>query len=225
MPHTRRVRQVTDPLAMRALAHPLRLRLLRLVREQAPVTGAQLAAEVGESTASISYHLSILARHGFIEPDPGVTQTRRHKPWRATYESDQVVSEGGSGPLAETVEGAMLLAMLSETRRQQDSYVQRHQELPEAWRDEAAFQHTSVLLRPEEVSQLAEAVRDLIDQFDRAHREAAEASGAPESAGIADAASAAEAAEPGLGRVSVSFVAVPHVPAAPARPPAEESHS
>ena len=83
---TDRLLDVRDPLALRALAHPLRVRLLRLVREHRPVTGARLAELVGESTASVSYHLSVLARHGFIEPDPAPGPTRRHKPWRTTFD-------------------------------------------------------------------------------------------------------------------------------------------
>jgi DNA-binding transcriptional ArsR family regulator len=189
----RRTRQVTDPLAMRALAHPLRLRLLRLVRERHPVTGAELAAVVGESSASVSYHLSILARHGFIEPDPAAAQSRRHKPWRATYESDTVVG-ASVGPIAETAEGALLVAMLAEGRREVDAYVARHQDLPEPWRESAAFLSSSLVLLPAEVEEVADAVRALLDRYDRR--------------GAADLPADAR-------RVSVSFIAVPDVPEAP----------
>ena len=65
-----RTLDVADPIRLRALAHPLRLRLLRLLREHQPATGAQLAELTGESTASISYHLATLAKHGFVEHDP-----------------------------------------------------------------------------------------------------------------------------------------------------------
>jgi DNA-binding transcriptional ArsR family regulator len=190
MPAERRTRQVTDPLAMRALAHPIRLRLLRLVRERQPVTGAELAAVVGESSASVSYHLSILARYGFIEPDPAAAQSRRHKPWRATYETDTVVADT-SGPIAETAEGALLVAMLAEGRREVDAYVAHNQDLPEAWRETAAFLSSSVVLLPAEVDEVAEAVRALLDRYDRR--------------GTADAPDDAR-------RVSVSFIAVPDLP-------------
>lgn len=190
MPPQRRTRQVTDPLAMRALAHPLRLRLLRLVRERHPVTGAELSAAVGESSASVSYHLSILARHGFIEPDPAAAQSRRHKPWRATYESDTVVGDS-TGPIAETPEGALLVAMLAEGRREVDAYLARHQDLPEPWRETAAFLSSSVVLRPAEVDEVAAAVRALLDRYDRR--------------GATDA-------PPDARRVSVSFIAVPDLP-------------
>ncbi|MDQ1627983.1 MAG: hypothetical protein QOI54_1727, partial [Actinomycetota bacterium] len=188
----KRTRQVTDPLAMRALAHPLRLRLLRLVRERHPITGAELSGLVGESSASVSYHLSILARHGFIEPDLDAAPSRRYKPWRAAFDSITTVSDGLGGPLTETPEGALLGAMLTDSRQQQDSYVGRHQDLPEPWRDVAIFSFSSLLLLPEEVDQVAAEVRAVLDRFDRSHGAGREPEGA--------------------GRVSVSFVAVPDVP-------------
>lgn len=190
MPTERRARQLRDPLAMRALAHPIRLRLLRLVRQRQPVTGAELAEVVGESSASVSYHLGVLARHGFIEPDPAAARSRRHKPWRATYDTETVVGDS-TGPIAETAEGALLVAMLAEGRREVDAYVARHQELPEPWRETAAFLASSVVLLPAEVDEVAGEVRAVLDRYDRSHSGAV-----PE----------------GAGRVSVSFIAIPDVP-------------
>src|SRR5205085_2756191 len=49
--------ELTDPGALRALAHPLRIRLLGLLREDGPGTATTLARVVGESTGDTSYHL------------------------------------------------------------------------------------------------------------------------------------------------------------------------
>ena len=59
-----------DPVrAIRALSHPLRVRLLDLLRFDGPSTATLLARRVGESSGATSYHLRQLARHGFIEED------------------------------------------------------------------------------------------------------------------------------------------------------------
>jgi DNA-binding transcriptional ArsR family regulator len=57
--------------ALKALAHPLRLQILRVLtlRKQVSVTG--LAEELGETTGATSYHLRQLARHGFVEEADG----------------------------------------------------------------------------------------------------------------------------------------------------------
>jgi DNA-binding transcriptional ArsR family regulator len=66
--------------AMWSLAHPLRLRLFELLAA-GPATGSRLAALVGESRGSTSYHLRVLARTGAIAEDVTLG-TRRERWWR-----------------------------------------------------------------------------------------------------------------------------------------------
>ena len=60
---------LTDPAALRALAHPLRGKLLAALRIDGPATASMLARRYGESSGATSYHLRQLARYGFIEDD------------------------------------------------------------------------------------------------------------------------------------------------------------
>lgn len=73
--------ELTDPRAMRALAHPLRLELLHTLSRE-PKTATQCAAEVGESPQSCSYHLRTLAKYGFVER--AETDSGKERPWRKT---------------------------------------------------------------------------------------------------------------------------------------------
>lgn len=178
---------VTDPTDLRALAHPLRLRLLDLVCEHRPVTGAELAELTGQSTASVSYHLSVLARHGFIERDPEPGATRRHKPWRTTYDSMRIVGDGSSRPPVETPEGVVLAHLLAGIRRDQDEYLSAPS-LPGPWQDVGTFTLTRLALTAEEHDRLADEVHQVFERY----RDLGdgEASG-------------------GRARFSVSFVAIP----------------
>src|ERR671933_1008905 len=74
--------RLTDPRAMRAYAHPVRLELIRLVRGRGPITATQAAAALGESSGTCSFHLRQLARYGLVEEAGG--GRGREKPWRAT---------------------------------------------------------------------------------------------------------------------------------------------
>lgn len=193
MASPRRLLDVTDPIALRALAHPLRLRLLDLVREHRPVTAADLARLLDESTASVSYHLSVLGKHGFIERDPVPGETRRHKPWRTTFDAMRITGHGtGDGPgrpPVETPEGAVLSALLAQTRAQQDAYLSGDPRLTPDWQEVGAFQLTRLVLTPEEVDRMAEEVQVVLDRY--SGRDGRDLS------------------SPDLSRVSVSFVAVP----------------
>ncbi|MEW2526220.1 helix-turn-helix domain-containing protein [Streptomyces sp. NPDC047071] len=55
-----------DAAALKALTHPLRIRLLGLLRADGPATASELAVKTGESSASTSYHLRVLAKYGFV---------------------------------------------------------------------------------------------------------------------------------------------------------------
>jgi DNA-binding transcriptional ArsR family regulator len=75
-------RNVTDVESLRALAHPIRSKMLALLRYEGPATASELGRRFGESSGSASYHLRQLARYGFVEEDPE-QPNRRDKRWRA----------------------------------------------------------------------------------------------------------------------------------------------
>ena len=64
-PHER-----ATPAQMRAMVHPLRMRIIDALRNDGPSTASRLAAELGESSGATSYHLRVLAQAGVIEEDP-----------------------------------------------------------------------------------------------------------------------------------------------------------
>ncbi|MGW8883744.1 ArsR/SmtB family transcription factor [Streptomyces sp. NPDC055749] len=55
-----------DSAALKALTHPLRIRLLGMLRQHGPATASELAARTGETSASTSYHLRVLAKYAFV---------------------------------------------------------------------------------------------------------------------------------------------------------------
>lgn len=65
---------------VRALAHPLRLRMLELLRA-GPATASMLARELGESSGATSYHLRELHKAGFVDDDPEHA-SRRERWWK-----------------------------------------------------------------------------------------------------------------------------------------------
>jgi DNA-binding transcriptional ArsR family regulator len=71
--------ELRDARAMRALAHPLRIDLLRVLGG-APKTATECAEATGESPQSCSYHLRTLAKYGFVEP--AKAPNGKERPWR-----------------------------------------------------------------------------------------------------------------------------------------------
>ena len=71
-----------DERAIRVLAHPLRSRMLSLLRTNGPATATGLAAELATNTGATSYHLRALEAVGLVtDTGEGVGKRRL---WRAS---------------------------------------------------------------------------------------------------------------------------------------------
>lgn len=79
-PHGAQPVRRIDARSLRALAHPLRMRLLELLELDGPATATGLSEQVGEKTGTVSWHLRHLAEHGFIEEDRQ-RGTKRERWW------------------------------------------------------------------------------------------------------------------------------------------------
>jgi hypothetical protein len=75
---------ISDVTALKAFAHPLRIRLYYALRNAPAVSVSRLAKEVESPVAQVSYHLYQLQQYGFIEPAPECMHDRREKWWRLT---------------------------------------------------------------------------------------------------------------------------------------------
>lgn len=80
-PASRFLNRSIGPDALKALTHPLRVRMYDLLADEGPATASQLGARLGESSGTTSYHLRLLAKHGFIEEDPE-RGNRRERYWK-----------------------------------------------------------------------------------------------------------------------------------------------
>jgi len=107
----RRTIKLTDPRALRAVAHPTRLALIGLLRRSGPLTATRAGELIGESAASCSFHLRQLAKYGLVEEAGG--GRGRERPWRATALFTEWPDIGGS---AETDAASELLSAVVAER-------------------------------------------------------------------------------------------------------------
>ncbi|MEU7819711.1 helix-turn-helix domain-containing protein [Catellatospora sp. NPDC049133] len=75
--------RITDLRTLRAIAHPVRLRLYEVLATGGPATASKLSAYVPGAPGSLSYHLRQLAEHGYIEEAPELGKDGRERWWRA----------------------------------------------------------------------------------------------------------------------------------------------
>jgi DNA-binding transcriptional ArsR family regulator len=153
-----------DVRAIRALAHPLRLKLLDLLRFQGPSTATLLAHHIGESSGATSYHLRLLARYGYVEEAP--RRGYRERWWR--YRERQVIlpaKQAGS-----VGERRLLAELLSREAYGLDRYLALRSSLPE-WDEEAFFRSCALRLTAAEFNLLRRSLMELLDSLRRADAE------------------------------------------------------
>ncbi len=71
-----------DPRVLRAIAHPVRNRILAELEAVGPLRAADVARTVGLPANQASFHLRQLAKYGLVESAPELARDRRDRVWR-----------------------------------------------------------------------------------------------------------------------------------------------
>jgi DNA-binding transcriptional ArsR family regulator len=167
----RPVGHVSDPTVLRALAHPLRGRLLGLLRLDGPSTASRLAERVGESSGSTSYHLRQLESYGFVEDAPE-RGTGRERWWQAAHvmthwEPDELLEQPGGLEANELAQRMQVETMGRELRAWTEHGRVRGRE----WAAVAGMSDYVLHLTPEQTRELLAEVYGVLDRWSETHRE------------------------------------------------------
>ena len=148
--------ETLDVRGVRALAHPLRLQLLDLLRFEGPSTATRLAERVGESSGATSYHLRQLAKYGYIAE---ARERKGRERWWAYRERRAAVPEG-----AATEE--LLAELLSREAYALDRFLEERSKLPE-WDAVSFFQAQAFRLTPAELDGVRRGIESLLTPLRR----------------------------------------------------------
>src|SRR5689334_6698561 len=102
MAYESRSRPVHDPKVLRAIAHPVRNRILAELTAAGSMRAADIARELDVPANQASFHLRQLAKYGLVEEDPDAARDRRDRVWRPTAEHGLMLQ---MDELAKTPEG------------------------------------------------------------------------------------------------------------------------
>lgn len=156
--------ELTDPRAMRALAHPARLAILEFLQLNGSGTATECAREVGGSPQAASYHLRALAKWGLIQPVE--SHDGRETRWELAARSIHFAS-GDDSPQFRTAARALGRRILERDDRVVNAYLAAEPGESREWRDAATFGSASVYVTPGELRELAGKFRELIKEYER----------------------------------------------------------
>ena len=155
---------ITDPQAMRALAHPVRLAVLVHLQRNGPATATTLSPHVGATPSVTSWHLRHLATFGLVIDAPAdeVPGDRRQRWWKA-------VARGFSFAPSDDPAAQMLAdQMYAMAHAQVDQWMtETRPRLSPEWLRASGLSNTMVRLTPDELAAVADKIDELLAPFVR----------------------------------------------------------
>jgi hypothetical protein len=159
------VHKITDPRAMRALAHPLRLALLEALMHAGTLTATQASELLGESPTNCAFHLRTLAKYGYVEEAGG--GKGRERPWRRTHVTLQITSdqEDPAAAVAADELGQFWLDTILDRAR---TFLSHDRSWPPEWQHNLLLgQNENILyVTPQEASELGMELFRLFRRFE-----------------------------------------------------------
>ncbi|MEV0619457.1 helix-turn-helix domain-containing protein [Nonomuraea sp. NPDC050404] len=174
---TEKTHQVKDLDTLKALGHPLRIKLYRALYVAGTATASQLADQVDEAVSLVSYHLRKLATHGIIEEAEGHGGDARERWWQPA--SSGLNTEDAD--FRDAPESAALHTTVSRMYAQDrtamyENYLDAKAAWSNDWRDAAFSSSTMMPLTSEELGLMREEMLALVQGW-RLRAEAARDAG------------------------------------------------
>ncbi len=154
-------RSLSDPGAIKALAHPARLVVLEALADGGELTATECAAVAGISPSAMSYHLRALQKWGFVERGQA-SADGRERPWRGLPGGWRVDPGGDAASTAATA--AVVQVLLERLRADLARWYEREPGQPMAWREATTIATRSIWLTPQEIEELQTIQDDYVQQ-------------------------------------------------------------
>jgi DNA-binding transcriptional ArsR family regulator len=152
-------REVADPRAMRALAHPVRLALLDALGVRGPLTATEAGEAIGESPTTCSFHLRQLAKYGFVE-EAGRGAGRR-RPWRLAHVGlhfSDVHEDAATATAATALDGVLRERRIGRMRAGMEARARQ----PREWQEVTGASQFLLHVTPAELRALDEEITGLL---------------------------------------------------------------
>ncbi|MGW5865398.1 ArsR/SmtB family transcription factor [Streptomyces sp. NPDC055239] len=170
-------RRITDLGTLKALGHPLRLRVYGTLRVSGPSTASQLASQVDEAVSLVSYHLRKLAEHGLIEEAEVQSEDARERWWQAAQDTLSFRHEDFKDtPEGAAAHAAVVRSLITYRQEQYETYLDQQAAWGAEWRVAADQSDFLARLNPAELTRLNAEIHALIRTYEEQGK-AAEAAG------------------------------------------------
>lgn len=156
-------RVLSDAVSLRALAHPLRMRLLELAGREGTLTATAAAELTGQSPANCSFHLRTLAKYGFLEPAEG--GTGRQRPWKPAALSHRWLDSEEEDPATTAAGEALSLSVLERHRAAVADFIAERRSYPPEWQRSASLNESILYVSADEFRDLRRRLLTMFEPY------------------------------------------------------------
>jgi predicted ArsR family transcriptional regulator len=153
---------ISDARAMRALAHPLRVALLEVIRRDGEITASRAAELLDESPGNMSWHLQTLAKYGYVEEAGG--GRGRSRPWRITRRSERF-DTSTSDPDALAASEALERTFVQRVSSRTGEWWARRRDYHVSWRRAAFMANSLRYLTADELSEISDEIAEIFGRY------------------------------------------------------------
>ncbi len=154
---------LTDPLAMRALAHPIRLSLFDRLRRHGAATTIELSLAMRETPSTIQEHLLELEKFGFVTRDNDVADAKENR-WSTPFKGFVFEAPADlEGQLAARQLGNVMLLSYVDLPKEWVADVEPKLELE--WVRAAGVLNVRVTVTTDELREIQESIEKLLEPF------------------------------------------------------------
>ncbi len=163
--------ELTEPRAMRALSHPVRLAILSRLQSTGPATATELSEHVDASPSVTSWHLRHLAEFGLVRDSDSSEQPAGHPGRDGRKRYWEAAARGFRFEFPDDDEGRAASQVLSRTMFEQYAGLPQHwmaevePALEPAWRREAGMANTRVELTLDELETVSAEIERLLAPY------------------------------------------------------------
>ncbi|MGW1985184.1 ArsR/SmtB family transcription factor [Streptomyces collinus] len=165
-------RQITDLGTLKALAHPLRMKLYRLLFAAEAATASQLAEQVDEAVSLVSYHLRKLAEHGLVEKAEPRSADARERWWQPATQGvsirDRDFRDAPEKAAAHVAASRLFQEQRSEMYR---TYLDQRATWGRDWNEASSDSESLLRLTPAELAEMKRELLDVVKRYDALARD------------------------------------------------------
>jgi DNA-binding transcriptional ArsR family regulator len=158
-----------DLAVMRAMAHPVRMKIMDRLNMSGPATATELAGRVDLSPSATSYHLRALAKAGLIEEAEG-RGDGRERTWQSKFLRYEREWDPDAPKEVRDAERGLVDALLARDESRVRRYLAEIDAEPAEWYNAGMFSQSLLTVTADELNTLNRQILALLEPYFQQNR-------------------------------------------------------